>query len=663
MDQRLPRFCHVSDSSFLSFWLALYSLDYVADSLAACTSLEEVAEHVSLDWANARKRLNVVDLDLDCAELMKLFAPGLNSPEFRNLVEQVRIGLCSTRPETEVARAEADKIRVVESHNARIAHVDDLKKFVKRDEKDTDFEMNLKTFEVVAEDTIFSAKCFIGGSSKKQQHPSGLFSSLLKELICKNSSLAMAAELSLHRLLSSDFGKFVGLDSEKPASMSRLFALLHEGGNAFCERPISSIDAFLTMAKKLQRMVLDDSKALRDYFCRRARCALDIEEIVLPLTASHDETLRQVGDANLEAASNLTCSGSRHRAHLEQAKAGLLLFHLTHLAVRMNEEELLKREISLLRYESSKAEAFVRLNECFATLQQCPAVAGAAAAAHPVAKLMQATTRAKVEEAAELSRKIPSRLELRKQLVAKMEMVAEDLMDSKSVEEMLRADVPHERISTWKRSLLKFLLDFEREYPSYRDVWEALAFAICTAIQGVEQAARGARLESDLEAVSNRDQIEILHKFLDRERCVLSIREEQEDEDESASLLVTQSLAAASNLDNDRARHLDVFRRLLDQKKTTLTYTFVSCQIDLTEREVKLFESLLRRPSDDDEAIATSHRETYLKMYRGKSVNSDSLTDAQEFDLFRCHAYALKCHAREVEDRRHAFKVQILIIN
>ena len=94
----------------------------------------------------------------------------------------------------------------------------------------------------------------------------------------------------------------------------------------------------------------------------------------------------------------------------------------------------MEREASLLRFESSQAETFSRMDAAFGRLACDPDLA--MPTGNPLARRMTALAAQKTSEAAEISSRIPVRLESRGRLAAELQMIADGAMSASNVTEL-----------------------------------------------------------------------------------------------------------------------------------------------------------------------------------------------------------------------------------
>ena len=94
----------------------------------------------------------------------------------------------------------------------------------------------------------------------------------------------------------------------------------------------------------------------------------------------------------------------------------------------------MEREACLLRFESSQAETFSRMDAAFGRLACDPELA--MPTGNPLARRMTALAAEKASEATEISSRIPVRLESRRRLATELKMMAEGAMSASSVIEL-----------------------------------------------------------------------------------------------------------------------------------------------------------------------------------------------------------------------------------
>lgn len=94
----------------------------------------------------------------------------------------------------------------------------------------------------------------------------------------------------------------------------------------------------------------------------------------------------------------------------------------------------MEREASLLRFESSQAQIFSRMDAAFGRLTCDPELT--MPTGNPLARKMTALAAQKASEAAEISSRIPVRLESRGRLAAELRMIADGAMSAANVTEL-----------------------------------------------------------------------------------------------------------------------------------------------------------------------------------------------------------------------------------
>ena len=440
---------------------------------------------------------------------------------------------------------------------------------------------------------------------RKPSSSSVLFTPLLRTYLAQGRrDLPVCAEVAMHRLVSRDFGVFVSMAESEATSVFSLFRLLYrkndpdEGDAAMlAERPVVSVDRFLASAKGMRELLLNGSESLKEGDSKVS----SLVNQFLHLAEDKRTTLEKMSEHFAVAYSDVDA---------RQVRAGLLLFHLTHAAIKMNEERLLEREICLVEKEASRAKEFVKIHSGMAILQQDYSIESQ----HPLCKAMAAFETKSSAEAKQLADKIPVRLEPRKQLVSELDMLSSGLMSSKNVADLLRSD-DGERIANSRRSLVRFLREFESKFPSHRDVFECLAFAVFAVIDGVELEVRRRRAATATETVAWRDRLAELEEFLDARPSVCGISQNGEEELNSLRAMMLPSPGEAT-------ADLNLTRALLGEK--SFRYTFLAAEMEATDRESEVFQNLLRMGNVDRGA-------TFLAMYRKvmEMENADLLTETQ----------------------------------